>query len=76
MVEALAHFVHQVDGITHAGGRHVAVRMAAAIMRARSLGNSFFAFGTFGPGGENVVMPPYGVRDDAWMPVFAYCSLS
>jgi hypothetical protein len=40
------------------------------------LGNSVFASGTIGPGGEKVVMPPYGVRDEAWMPVLAYCSLS
>src|SRR5437762_1067849 len=40
-------------------------------MRARSFGKSFLASGIIGPGGENVVMPPYGVRDEAWMPVVA-----
>src|SRR5262249_41681785 len=45
-------------------------------MRARSFGKSVLASGIFGPGGENVVMPPYGVRDEALMPVFAYYSLS
>ena len=41
------------------------VAATAAIIRARSFGNCFFASGIIGPGGENVVIPPYGVRDEA-----------
>ncbi len=41
-----------------------------------SLGKSVFPSGIMLPGGVKVVLPPYGVVGEVWMPVFAYDSLS
>ena len=49
-IQSLAYFVHQVDRISHARGRHVAVRMARRHHAGEILGEQFFAFWNFGAG--------------------------
>src|SRR6202167_169188 len=50
MVEPLADFVHQVDGVAYAGGTYVAMRMASSHHAGEVLGKQFLAFRNFRTG--------------------------
>src|ERR1022692_4541507 len=47
VVESLAYFIHQVDGVSHARSRHVAVRMPSRHHAREILGEQLLAFRNF-----------------------------